>query len=74
MHPDGVNLKNIELGLFDNRIHILKYLRSTTLGCKDIGIRKRLAKTQFLCKKYSNFDENKMVEFYEWIMIPVVGG
>ena len=32
------------------RIHSLKYLKSTTLGCKDIGIRKSefVAKTQFI--------------------------
>jgi len=36
--------------ILSNRIHSLKYLRSTTLGCKDIGIRKSefVAKTQFL--------------------------
>ena len=28
------------LAIWSNRIHSLKYLRSTTLGCKDIGIRK----------------------------------
>ena len=34
-----------------NRILSLKYLRSTTLGCKDIRIRKFefVTKTQFLC-------------------------
>ena len=34
-----------------NKIHSLKYLRFTTLRCKDIGIRKSefVAKTQFLC-------------------------
>jgi len=33
-----------------NRIHSLKYLRSTTLGCRDIRIRKSefVSKTQFL--------------------------
>ena len=33
-----------------NIIHSLKYLRSTTISCKDIGIRKSefVAKTQFL--------------------------
>ena len=34
-----------------NRIHSLKFLRSTTLGCRDIGIRKSefVSKTQFIC-------------------------
>ena len=34
-----------------NRINSLKYLRSTTLGCRDIGFRKSefVSKTQFLC-------------------------
>ena len=48
--PDGkapsiFQTKNI------NRIHRLKYLRSTTLGQKDIGIWKSefVAKSQFLC-------------------------
>jgi len=32
----------------------LKYLRSTTLGCRDIGIRKSefVSKTQFLCLEF----------------------
>ena len=36
-----------------NRIHSLKYLRSTALGLKDIGIRKSefVTKTQFLLVK-----------------------
>ena len=36
--------------IWSNRIHSLKYLRSTTLGYKDIGFRKAefVAKTQFL--------------------------
>ena len=38
-----------------NRIHSLKYLRSTTLGSKDIVIRKSgfVAKTQVLCILHS---------------------
>ena len=37
--------------IWSNRIHSLKYLRSTTLEFKDIGFRKAefVAKTQFLC-------------------------
>ena len=37
--------------ILSNRIHSLKYLRSTTLESKDIGFRKAefVAKTQFLC-------------------------
>ena len=47
MKPNGVNLR-----LFlSNIIHSLKYQRSTTSGCKDIGIGKSefLAKTHFSC-------------------------
>ena len=53
LQPVGVNLSYFKLR-FDliwwNRIHSLKYLRSTTLCCKDIGVRKLeiAAKTQFL--------------------------
>ena len=38
------------VNLFNNRINSLKYLRSTALDCKDIGIRKSVfvAKTLFL--------------------------
>ena len=38
--------------IWSNIIHSLKYLRSSTLGCNDIEIRKSefVAKTQFLCK------------------------
>ena len=51
LYPDPVNLLNFKLKTIrSNRIHSLKYLRFTTLGCKDIGIRKSefVAKTQFL--------------------------
>ena len=43
--------------LFLKRIHSLKYLRSTTLGCKDIGIRKPafVALTQFVNYILSDF-------------------
>ena len=48
LQPDGVNLQYFKLS--SNRIHSLKYQRSPTLNCKDIGIRKSgfVAKTQFL--------------------------
>ena len=55
--PGGVNLWDFILRY--NRIHGLKYLRSTTLICQNKGIRKSLfvAKTQFLgeawCKPLS---------------------
>ena len=41
--------------ILSNRNQRLKYLRSTTLGCKDIGIRQSefVAKTQFLCLYWS---------------------
>ena len=37
--------------IWSTRVHSLKYLRSTTLGYKDMGIRKSefVTKTQFLC-------------------------
>ena len=40
--------------IWSNRIHSLKYLRSTTWESKDIGFRKAefVAKTQFLTDKY----------------------
>ena len=43
----------IETYIEFSRNHSLKYRRSATLGCKDIGIRKLefVAKTQFLCYK-----------------------
>ena len=37
LQPDDVNLCYFELSLFD---HSLKYLRSKTLGCKDMGLEK----------------------------------
>ena len=48
---DGVNLEYFNVGLFDliefiawniwsNRVHSLKYLRSKTLGCKALEMRK----------------------------------
>ena len=56
---------NLMLKIFDisnseyliNRIHSLKYLRSTTFGSKDIVIRKSefVAKTQFLFLKKFNY-------------------
>ena len=40
--------------IWSNRNHSLKYVRSMSLGCKDIGIRKSkvVAKTQFLYSGY----------------------
>ena len=40
--------------MWSNRIHSLKYQRSPTLNCKDIGIGKSefVAKTQFLCRYF----------------------
>ena len=51
LQPDSVNLWNFKLRFFD-QTESLKYLKSTTLGCKDKGIIKSefVAKTQFLCK------------------------
>ena len=48
--PDGVNLWYFKHRFFlSNRVHSLKYLRFTTLGSKDIGIRNiSLWTTQFL--------------------------
>ena len=41
---------NISINIWSNKIHRLKYQGSTTIGCKDIEIRKSefVAKTQFL--------------------------
>ena len=41
--------------IWSNRIHSLKYLRSTTLESEDIGFRKAefVAKTQFLLQKFN---------------------
>ena len=41
---------NISINIWSNKIHRLKYQGSTTMGCKDIEIRKSefVAKTQFL--------------------------
>ena len=62
MKPNGVKplIFQAEM-ILSNRIHNLVYLRSTTLGCKDIEIRKSefVVKTQFLyqtCRyKYDPF-------------------
>ena len=51
LHPDGAYLWYFKLRILDlTWIHGLKYLRSTTLCCKDIEIRKLefVTKTQFL--------------------------
>ena len=50
LQPDGVNLFYFKHSFLSDRIHSLKYLRSTILSCKDIGIRKSelRAKTKFL--------------------------
>ena len=50
LQPVGVELWYFKLTLFDiNRINSLKQLRSTSLGCKNIGIWKSgcVVKTQF---------------------------
>ena len=51
LQDDDVNLIYFKVRFFlSNKIYSLKYQRSTTLGSKDIGIRKPefVAKTQFL--------------------------
>ena len=52
----GVNLSYFKLSYLIE--HNLKYLRSTILGCKDMGIRKLIlmAKTQFLKRKEKSKD------------------
>ena len=53
--------------IWSNRIHGLKYLRSTTFGSKDIVIRKSefVAKTQFLCDRviYLKFFVGQIIFF-----------
>ena len=52
MQPDNINLSFFILKIiWSDRIHSLKYQRSTTLGCIDKEIRKSefVARTQFLC-------------------------
>ena len=69
LQPVGVNLSYFKLR-FDliwwNRIHSLKYMRSTTLCCKDIGIRKLeiAAKTQFLSS--NSFQAIPFKQFLIW--------
>ena len=50
LQPDSVVFLFQTYIIWYNRIHCLKYLRSTTSGCKDIRIRKLefVTKTQFL--------------------------
>ena len=62
--------------IWSNRIHSLKYLRSTTLESKDIGFRKAefVAKTQFLWMYNIYIKEAEIVKplkkrtFIEWHM------
>ena len=52
LQPDNINLSFFILKIiWSDRIHSLKYQRSTTLGCIDKEIRKSefVARTQFLC-------------------------
>ena len=71
MQPDVANLWYFKPLIFQtciiwsNRIHSLKYLRFTTLGCKDKGIRKSefVTKTQF---KWTNCSERKRTRVVFW--------
>ena len=51
----NVHPASLLLSFLDRRIYSLKYLRSTTLGCKDIRIRKSefVAKTQYISNIYA---------------------
>ena len=50
LKPDGQNFKYFKHIMWANIIYSLKYLRSMTLGCKDIEIKKPefVTKTKFL--------------------------
>ena len=63
MQSDGV-IFDI-LNLFDPTEFNLKYLRSTTLGCKDNGIRKSefVTKTQFLCGTHYTHTNTNIYRF-----------
>ena len=70
------------VNLFNNRINSLKYLRSTALDCKDIGIRKSVfvAKTQIFfvesksrAKEHSN-DVSFVIFIYQTWNLDVGGG
>ena len=56
--PDVITLWYFKLRLFDrsNRIHSLKYIRSTTFGCTDI----RTIKLEFVAKTQFLFYANRM--------------
>ena len=65
VQPDGFPTLIFQTEIFwPNRIESLKYLRATTLGCKDIGIRKSefVAKTQFLLIRIYHL----LIEKYSW--------
>ena len=61
-----------------NKVHILKYLRSTTMGCRDIGIIKLefVSKTQLLCLimnswntnhcLFENYDSFHIINWFKW--------
>ena len=51
LQPDGLNLRYFKLRLFD---HSLKYLRSTTLGCNDVGVGKPWSLQQRLNSFWDN--------------------
>jgi len=54
LQPDGINLLIFQtIIIWSKIIHSLKYLRSLTLKCKDIGKRKSefVTKSQFLCRQ-----------------------
>ena len=64
MQPGDVNLRYFKFRLHDiTEFYGLKYLRSTTLGCKDRGIKisEYVGKTQFLCSKHK--DDFQVVEY-----------
>jgi len=54
----------------------LKYLRSTTLGCKDIGLRKSKfeAKTQFHCSKNKFLRPEDLVSFRSCFIMNICWG
>ena len=59
MQPNGVNLLYFRQRFVDRTEFVLKYLRSTTLGCKDIEIIKSefVTQTQFLYIKNKDYGD-----------------
>ena len=63
LQPDGIKFWYFKAEIIlSNRVHSLKYPRSTRVGCKDIGKRKSefVAKTQFLFDFFQHFQRRRI--------------